>query len=57
MTSREGRQSVGPVNSVPNHGSKTINVDLGKFVERHHDLWELLYPLRLAGLAVLYVFR
>ena len=55
MTSREGKQSARPTNSVPNHGPRSI--DLGDFVDRYHNLLELLFPLRLAGNAVLYVFR
>lgn len=55
MTSREHRSAATHTNSVQNHGSQSV--DVGKFVFRFHNLVELLYPLRLAGNAFLYVFR
>ena len=59
MTSREsGRQSSSRhanSSTAQNHGSASL--DVGEFVDRVHNLIELLYPLRVAGNAVLYVFR
>ena len=49
------RQPSRPTNltTSQNHGS----LDVGEFVDKVHNLIELLYPLRVAGNAVLYVFR
>ena len=58
MTSRESsRQPSRPANltASQNHGSPSL--DVGEFVDKVHNLIELLYPLRVAGNAVLYVFR
>lgn len=61
MTNREGRPPVWYSDSLKNHGPQSQSVpptfDLAKFVDRYHNLLELLYPLSLAGNACLYIFR
>ena len=57
MTNREGHRPQWYSDSLKNHGPVPTTFDLAKFVDRYHNLLELLYPLSLAGNACLYVFR